>query len=78
MNSQIAGHDVDPLDLFIVRRALATALRALAAAWDMLVSELVAQFLANAGPKPWHLDRLKVLLPFFADYCPPQKVRLGY
>jgi hypothetical protein len=44
----------------------------------MLVSELVAQFLANAGPKPWHLDRLKVLLPFFADYCPPQKVRLGY
>jgi integrase len=30
--------------------------------------ELVARFLAEAGPKPWHLERLKVALPFFASY----------
>jgi integrase len=35
---------------------------------DMRFEELVARFLANAGPKAWHLDRLKMLLPFFADY----------
>jgi integrase len=34
---------------------------------DMLFSALVASFLASAGAKPWHLDRLKLLLPFFGD-----------
>jgi len=29
--------------------------------------ELAAQFLANGATKPWHVDRLKVLLPYFAD-----------
>jgi integrase len=33
----------------------------------MSFGELAARFLANAGPKLWHLDRLKVLLPFFAE-----------
>jgi integrase len=28
---------------------------------------LAARFIANAGPKAHHLDRLKVLLPYFAD-----------
>lgn len=28
---------------------------------------LAARFIANAGPKPHHLDRLKHLLPYFAD-----------
>jgi integrase len=28
---------------------------------------LAARFIANAGPKPFHLDRLKHLLPYFAD-----------
>jgi integrase len=35
---------------------------------EMTVEELVTQFLAHAGPKPWHLDRLEVLLPFFGKY----------
>src|SRR3954462_4079495 len=35
---------------------------------EMIVEELVTQFLAHAGPKPWHLDRLEVLLPFFGKY----------
>ena len=29
--------------------------------------ELAARFIANAGPKPFHLDRLNHLLPYFAD-----------
>jgi integrase len=35
---------------------------------DMSFGQLVTRFLTSAGPKPWHLDRLKVALPFFADY----------
>jgi integrase len=29
--------------------------------------ELAGLFLADAGPKPYHIDRLKMLLPYFAD-----------
>jgi integrase len=35
---------------------------------DMTFEELVARFLANTGAKTWHLDRLKVLLPFFGEF----------
>jgi integrase len=34
---------------------------------EMTFGELAARFLAEAGPKPHHIDRLKILLPFFAD-----------
>ena len=34
---------------------------------DLSFGELAARFLANVGPKPYHVDRLKVLLPYFAD-----------
>jgi len=34
---------------------------------DMTFGELAARFLAEAGPKPHHIDRLKILLPYFAD-----------
>lgn len=34
---------------------------------DMTFGELTAQFIANGGPKPFHLDRLNHLLPYFAD-----------
>jgi len=34
---------------------------------EMTFGELTALFLAEAPPKPHHLDRLKVLLPYFAD-----------
>ncbi len=34
---------------------------------NMTFGELTARFIANAGPKPFHLDRLKHLLPYFAD-----------
>lgn len=34
---------------------------------NMTFGELAARFIANAGPKPFHLDRLKHLLPYFAD-----------
>lgn len=34
---------------------------------DMTFGELAARFIANAGPKPFHLDRLKHLLPYFVD-----------
>jgi hypothetical protein len=34
---------------------------------DMTFGELSARFLANGGPRPYHHDRLKILLPFFAD-----------
>lgn len=35
---------------------------------EMTFGELVARFLADRPPLPHHLDRLKVLLPYFADY----------
>ena len=34
---------------------------------DMLFDELTARFLANGNPKAYHLDRLKILLPFFGS-----------
>jgi integrase len=34
---------------------------------EMTFGALAARFIANAGPRPHHLDRLKHLLPFFAD-----------
>ncbi len=34
---------------------------------DMTFGELAALFLAESGPKPYHVDRLKILLPYFAD-----------
>lgn len=33
----------------------------------MTFGELAARFIANAGPKPFHFDRLNHLLPYFAD-----------
>lgn len=35
---------------------------------QMTFAALTARFIASAGAKPWHLDRLKLLLPFFGDY----------
>jgi integrase len=35
---------------------------------EMTFGELAARFLADRPPLPYHLDRLKVLLPYFADY----------
>jgi integrase len=35
---------------------------------EMTFEELAARFLSDAGPKVWHLDRLKVVLPFFGQY----------
>lgn len=34
---------------------------------EMTFGELAAHFIANGSPKPYHLDRLKVLLPFWAE-----------
>jgi len=34
---------------------------------EMPFGELAARFLAEAQPKPHHLDRLKILLPYFKD-----------
>ena len=34
---------------------------------QMVFGALAARFIANAGPRPHHLDRLKHLLPYFAD-----------
>lgn len=34
---------------------------------DLTFGELAARFLANASPRPHHLDRLKCLLPYFAN-----------
>jgi len=34
---------------------------------QMSFGALAARFLAEASPRPYHLDRLKVLLPYFAD-----------
>ena len=34
---------------------------------EMTFGALAARFLAEASPRPYHLDRLKVLFPYFAD-----------
>jgi integrase len=34
---------------------------------EMTFGELAARFLAEGSPRPHHLDRLKMLLPFFSD-----------
>jgi len=34
---------------------------------QMRFSELAARFLAEGSPRPYHVDRLKLLLPFFGD-----------
>lgn len=34
---------------------------------EMSFGALAAQFIAEGTPKTWHLDRLKLLLPYFAD-----------
>jgi len=34
---------------------------------DMTFGELSARFLAEGSPKPYHIDRLKVLLPFWSE-----------
>ena len=34
---------------------------------DMTFGELAARFLAEGSPRAYHLDRLKVLLPYFSD-----------
>jgi integrase len=33
----------------------------------MTFADLAARFLANGDAKPWHVDRLKLLLPYWAD-----------
>ena len=35
---------------------------------NMCFAELAARFLGNGSAKEWHRDRMKVLLPYFADY----------
>ena len=35
---------------------------------DMTFAELAARFLADGSPRPYHLDRLKVLLPHFGEW----------
>src|SRR5512135_3407332 len=34
---------------------------------EMTFGELAARFLAGGSPRPYHIDRLKVLLPYWAD-----------
>jgi len=34
---------------------------------DMTFGELTARFLAESSPRPYHLDRLKVLLPYWSE-----------
>lgn len=34
---------------------------------DLTFGKLAALFLADSGPKPYHVERLKILLPYFAD-----------
>ncbi len=34
---------------------------------NLTFGELAARFIANAGPRPHHIDRLKCLLPYFSD-----------
>jgi integrase len=36
---------------------------------DMTFADLAARFLADGSPRPYHLDRLKILLPYFGE-CP--------
>src|SRR5208283_3034557 len=36
---------------------------------DMTFVDLAARFLADGSPRPYHLDRLKMLLPYFGE-CP--------
>jgi integrase len=36
---------------------------------DMTFTDLAARFLADGSPHPYHLDRLKMLLPYFGE-CP--------
>jgi integrase len=35
---------------------------------DMTFADLAARFLADGSPRPYHLDRLKALLPHFGDW----------
>jgi integrase len=35
---------------------------------DMTFTDLAARFLADGSPRPYHLDRLKVLLPHFGEW----------
>jgi len=35
---------------------------------DMTFADLAARFLADGSPRPYHLDRLKVLLPYFGEF----------
>jgi hypothetical protein len=35
---------------------------------DMTFAELAARFLADGSSRPYHLDRLKVLLPHFGEW----------
>lgn len=34
---------------------------------EITFAELMAKFVADGAVKPWHLDRLKILLPYFAE-----------
>src|SRR5712692_7887896 len=34
---------------------------------EMLLGELAARFLAEGAPRPWHIDRLKLLLPYWSE-----------
>jgi hypothetical protein len=33
----------------------------------MSFGELAARFLAEGGARPWHIDRLKLLLPYWSE-----------
>src|SRR5207245_4532832 len=35
---------------------------------NMRFAELAGRFLGEANPKPWHRERLKVLLPYFSNF----------
>jgi hypothetical protein len=35
---------------------------------DMTFADLAARFLADGSPRPYHLDRFKVLLPYFGEF----------
>jgi len=35
---------------------------------DMMFTDLAARVLADGSPRPYHLDRLKVLLPYFGEF----------
>jgi integrase len=35
---------------------------------DMTFTDLAARFLSDGSPRPYHLDRLKVLLPYFGEF----------